>query len=59
MGFVVDKQALGQAFLRVIRFSSANTIPPWLSILIYLGDKQQARWWPQHIDTVSHQRHKQ
>jgi hypothetical protein len=28
MGFVVDKQALGQAFLRVIRFSSANTIPP-------------------------------
>jgi hypothetical protein len=29
MGFVVDKVALGQVFLRVLRFSSVNIIPPW------------------------------
>jgi hypothetical protein len=32
MGFVVDKVALGQVFLRVIRFSSVNIIPPLLHI---------------------------
>jgi hypothetical protein len=29
VGFVVDKVALGQAFLRVLRFSPVNIIPPW------------------------------
>jgi hypothetical protein len=28
VGFVVDKVALGQVFLRVLRFSPANIIPP-------------------------------
>jgi hypothetical protein len=28
MGFVVDKVALGQVFLRVLRFSPVNIIPP-------------------------------
>jgi hypothetical protein len=35
VGFVVDKVALGQVFLRVLRLSRVNIIPPWLSILIY------------------------
>jgi hypothetical protein len=35
--FVVDKVALGQAFLRVLRFSPLSVVPPWLSVLIYLG----------------------
>jgi hypothetical protein len=34
VGFVVDKVALGQVFLRVIRFSPVNIIPPSLSKLI-------------------------
>jgi hypothetical protein len=29
VGFVVDKVALGQVFLRVLRFSPGNIIPPW------------------------------
>jgi hypothetical protein len=32
VGFVVDKVALGQVFLRVLRFSPANIIPPLLHI---------------------------
>jgi hypothetical protein len=41
VGFVVDNAALGQVFLRVLRFSPVNIIPPWLYIFIYhLGDKQ-------------------
>jgi hypothetical protein len=32
--FVVDKVALGEVFLRVIRFSPVNIIPPSLSKLI-------------------------
>jgi hypothetical protein len=30
MGFLVDKVALGQIFLRVLRFSPVNFIPPVL-----------------------------
>jgi hypothetical protein len=30
VGFVVDKVALGQVFLRVLRFSPVNFIPPLL-----------------------------
>jgi hypothetical protein len=30
VGFVVDKAAVGQVFLRVLRFSHANIIPPLL-----------------------------
>jgi hypothetical protein len=29
VGFVVDKVAVGQVFLRVLRFSPVNIIPPW------------------------------
>jgi hypothetical protein len=44
MGFVVDKVALGQVFLRVPQFSPVNIITPRLSTLKYhLGDEQQAR----------------
>jgi hypothetical protein len=32
VGFVVDKVALGQVYLRVLRFSPANIIPPLLHI---------------------------
>jgi hypothetical protein len=32
VGLVVDKVALGQVFLRVLRFSPANIIPPLLHI---------------------------
>jgi hypothetical protein len=35
VGFVVGKVALGHAFLRVLRFSPVNILPPWLFILIY------------------------
>jgi hypothetical protein len=35
MGFVADKVALGQIFLRVLRFSFVNIIPPSFSIIIY------------------------
>jgi hypothetical protein len=35
MGFVVDKVALEQLFLRVLPFFPANIIPPWHSIFIY------------------------
>jgi hypothetical protein len=38
MGFVVDKVALGQIFLRVLRFSPVNIIPPSLSKLISSGE---------------------
>ena len=30
VGFVVDRVALGQVFLRVLRFSHVNFIPPVL-----------------------------
>jgi hypothetical protein len=32
VGFVVDKVALGQVFLRILRFSPSNIIPPLLHI---------------------------
>jgi hypothetical protein len=35
--FVVDKVALGQVFLRVLRFSPANIIPPSLSKLVLVS----------------------
>jgi len=35
VGFVANKVALGQGFLRVTQFSSVNIIPSWLSKLIY------------------------
>jgi hypothetical protein len=37
VGFVVGKVALGQIFLRVLRFSLVNIIPPSLSKLISSG----------------------
>jgi hypothetical protein len=36
VGFVVDKVALGQVFLRVLQFSPANIIPPLLHIHLSL-----------------------
>jgi hypothetical protein len=38
VGLVVDKVALGQVFLRVLRFSPVNIIPPSLSKLISSGE---------------------
>jgi hypothetical protein len=38
VGFVVDKVALGQVFLRVIPFSPVNIVPPSLSKLISSGE---------------------
>jgi hypothetical protein len=35
VGLVIDKVALGQVSLRVLRFLSVNIFPPLLSILIY------------------------
>jgi hypothetical protein len=50
---VVDKVALGQVFLRVLRFSPVNIIPPLLSNSYYLEDEQYVRWWQQFRDVVS------
>jgi hypothetical protein len=36
-----EQMALGQIFLRVLRLSPVNIIPPWLSAFIYhLGNKK-------------------
>jgi hypothetical protein len=44
VGFVVDKVALGQVFLLVLRLSTVSIIPPSFSIIIYhLGDEQYVR----------------
>jgi hypothetical protein len=43
VGFVVDKVALGQGFLRVLRFSPVSIVPSWLFIgrlICHLGDEQ-------------------
>jgi hypothetical protein len=40
--FVVEKVALGQVFLRDLRFSLISVIPSGFSTLI-----SGARWWPQ------------
>jgi hypothetical protein len=40
-GFVMDRVALGQIFLRFLRFYTGSIILSWLSILVYhLGDKK-------------------
>jgi hypothetical protein len=40
VGFVVDKVALGQVYLGVLRFAPVNIIPPWfLMIICHLGDE--------------------
>jgi hypothetical protein len=37
----MNELALEQVFLRVLRLSPVNIIPPWLSILVcHLGDEQ-------------------
>jgi hypothetical protein len=57
VGFVVDKMALEQVFLQVLRFSPVNIIPPWHYMLIYhLQDEQYARW-PQFRDILLHNPH--
>jgi hypothetical protein len=54
VGFVVEKVALGQVFLRVLLFSPVSIIPPWIFIFIYhLRNEQQARWWLVFGDLVS------
>jgi hypothetical protein len=37
MGFLVDKVALGQVFIRILRFSPVNFIPP----LLHYTEKQK------------------
>jgi hypothetical protein len=54
--FVVGKVALGQVFLRVLRFYPANIIPSRFSVLIYhLGDERGCSSVTQsyHIDMNS------
>jgi hypothetical protein len=41
VGFVVDKVAPGQVFLRVLLFYPVNIIPPSFSILIYHSRDEQ------------------
>jgi hypothetical protein len=50
--FVVDKAALRQVLLRILRFSPVSVIPPWLSHLISSRDEQQGYWWPQFIEII-------
>jgi hypothetical protein len=38
-------------------FCPVDIIPPWFSMLIRLGDEQQARWWSKFRDAVSPHRH--
>jgi hypothetical protein len=53
VGFVVEKVALGQVFLRVLRFSPVNIIPPSLSNSYHhQGDEQYVRYWQQFRDVV-------
>jgi hypothetical protein len=52
VAFVVDKVALGQSFLQVVRFSPVSIIPPWLSIVIIWRGEQQAGLWPLFRHTV-------
>jgi hypothetical protein len=49
----MGKITQAQAFLRVLRVSSVNIIPPWLSILTYLVGEQQACWWPQFGESLA------
>jgi hypothetical protein len=54
VGFVVDKTALGQVFLRVLWLAPVNIFPSGLSMLIYhLEDEQKAHWWLQSRDILS------
>jgi hypothetical protein len=51
--FVVNKEAVGQVFLLVLRFYPLNIIPLWFSLLAsHLGEEQKARWWKQFKGTV-------
>jgi hypothetical protein len=41
VGFVVDKVALGQVFIRILLVFPLSITPPWLSVLIYhMRDEQ-------------------
>jgi hypothetical protein len=59
VGFVVDKVALGQVFLRVLRVSSVSIITPSLSNSYHLGNEQYVRCRQQLRDVVSPHRHEQ
>jgi hypothetical protein len=52
------KSGSGTDFSR-FSVSPVSIIPPWLSVLIYLGYEEQAHWWPQVRDTVSPHQHEQ
>jgi hypothetical protein len=54
VGLVVHKVALGQGFLRVLRFSRVNIIPPWLSILILSGGRTIGLMVGRSSETQSH-----
>jgi hypothetical protein len=57
--FVVDKVALGQVFLRVLRFSLSISCH-WGSMLIYhVRAEEMAHWWPQFRDTAPLHQHDQ
>jgi hypothetical protein len=53
-GICDGQSGTGTGFLRVLRFSPANIIPPSFFILIYhLGDEQYVRYCQQFRDIVS------
>jgi hypothetical protein len=59
MVFAVNKVALGQVFLRVLRFSRRHHTTVVLHTHDHRGDEQQARWLPQFRDMVSPHGHEQ
>jgi hypothetical protein len=59
--FLLDKVALGQAFLRVHRFPCQyhSTMDLYTHIGYHLGDEKWAGWRPQFRDIISLHRHEQ
>jgi hypothetical protein len=53
------KVALGQVFLRVLRFSLVSITSPCFSTHISLGDEQRTCWWPQFKNIILPHRHEQ
>jgi hypothetical protein len=56
VGFVVDKAAVGQVFLRVLQFPLSVSFHQG-SILVYVTGDEQDRWMPQFTDIASHPIH--
>jgi branched-subunit amino acid transport protein len=59
VGVVVDKVALGQVFLQVLRFSPVSIIPPLLRTHVHIGvhlflqEQMGEAWEPSKSNAVS------